>query len=109
MGIHVRAAGDHVFLVAGQLPPVFRQAPYNQLRYLSSIGASVDSWVVDVWGGICCRTSMYSLEFWHKTLQWGGEGKLIYLRGRWLNPASWHYTVPNLTSPFHVFGPNSPA
>ena len=108
MLVHIPAPGDHVFLIAGGLPPAFQQPPYNQIRYLGKISAIADSWVVDVWAGICCRTSVYPAEFWHKTTRWGGQGKLVYFRGRWLNPASPDYTVPNLITSFRLFAPDSP-
>jgi hypothetical protein len=103
--VFVDDPGDHVFLIAGNLPQEYHNRPYNSVAALTRMSAGMDSYVVDVWAGLCCRTGQYAAAFSAKMGCWTRQGKLIRFEKFWVEPAEPGYLDAFLNSTFNVLAP----
>jgi hypothetical protein len=77
---------DHVFLVVGYLPQVSPTAA----AMCAAVPDNLESYVLDVWAGICCHTRAYPAEFRAKMAYWSSKQKIVKIRGIWTLPGD-HY------------------
>ena len=107
--------GNHVFLVAGYLPPVVVNVPYWETSTVSvemmcnAIPDMAESYVVDVWAGIFCPTRVYPFELQVKLDKWSRQGKEVRWREHlWVDPGAENYVNSLLNSRFFIRDPADP-
>ena len=117
--IELQTVGDHSFLVAGYLPPVVVDVPYNELSTVNvammcnAIPDMAESYAVDVWAGIFCPTWEYPFQLREKMRKWSRRGKEVRVGHAWVDPvpedpAAARYANSLLDSHFYIGDPAAP-
>jgi len=101
--------GDHVFLIAGDLPTSIIGEMYYQVRstvslfmLCNSVAPNAESYAVDVWAGIFCHTRRYPQEFLRKMAKWSSRGKEVRWAADWEDPGVDSYTDSFVNSKFYL-------
>jgi hypothetical protein len=89
---------DHVFVIVGG---GHQFGETIQSLWLNSVSPTTDeTYVVDVWAGICCKPADYYAEFLAKVEKWTNRRKVVHRgAGEWVLPAG-DYQKQITQSPF---------